>query len=162
MIEEKGVLQLQAAFQNIQKCFPNSYLIMAGDGVLYQRLKESSTKNMILMGQVTFEEVVSLLKVSDIFCLPSVSEGMPTSVMEAIACHNFVITTERGGAKEIIADDSYGIILENNKKDLVEKALLRSMENRKYRISATEKSYERLIKGFTWEKVADKIEHEFL
>ena len=80
------------------------------------------------MGQVTFEEVVSLLKVSDIFCLPSVSEGMPTSVMEAIACHNFVITTERGGAKEIIADDSYGIILENNKKDLVEKALLRSME----------------------------------
>ena len=52
--------------------------------------------------------------------------------------------------------------MENNKKDLVEKALLRSMENRKYRISATEKSYERLIKGFTWEKVADKIEHEFL
>ena len=35
------------------------------------------------------------------------------------------------------------------------------MENRKYRISATEKSYERLIKGFTWEKVADKIELEF-
>ena len=69
--------------------------------------------------------------------------------MEAIACHNFVITTERGGAKEIIVDDSYGIILENNKKDLVEKALLRSMENRKYRISATEKSYERLIKGYT-------------
>ena len=94
--------------------------------------------------------------------MPSVSEGMPTSVMEAIACHNFVITTERGGAKEIIVDDSYGIILENNKKDLVEKALLRSMENRKYRISATEKSDERLIKGFTWEKVADKIEHEFL
>ena len=58
--------------------------------------------------------------------------------------------------------DGDGIILENNKKDLVEKALLRSMENRKYRISATEKSYERLIKGFTWEKVADKIEHEFL
>lgn len=72
--------------------------------------------------------------------MPSVSEGMPTSVMEAIACHNFVITTERGGAKEIISDDSYGIILENNKKDLVEKALLRSMENRKYRISATEKA----------------------
>ena len=120
LIEEKGVLQLQSAFQNIQKCFPNSYLIMAGDGVLYQRLKESNTKNMILMGRVTFEEVVSLLKVSDIFCLPSVSEGMPTSVMEAIACHNFVITTERGGAKEIIVDDSYGIILENNKKDLVE------------------------------------------
>lgn len=54
LIEEKGVLQLQSAFQNIQKCFPNSYLIMAGDGVLYQRLKESNTKNMILMGQGYF------------------------------------------------------------------------------------------------------------
>jgi len=37
---------------------------------------------------------------------------------------NFVYKqTERGGAKEIIADDSYGIILENNKKDLVEKGV---------------------------------------
>ena len=87
---------------------------------------------------------------------------MPTSVMEAIACHNFVITTERGGAKEIILDDSYGIILKKNDKELVEKALLRILGDDEYRISATEKCYERLKAEFTWQKVADKIEREFL
>ena len=135
---------------------------MAGDGVLYHKLRDRNVKNMILMGQVAFEEVVSLLKIADIFCLPSVSEGMPTSVMEAIACHNFVITTERGGAKEIILDDSYGIILKKNDKELVEKALLRILGDDEYRISATEKCYERLKAEFTWQKVADKIEREFL
>lgn len=162
LLEEKGVLQLQEAFQTVREQFPNSYLIMAGDGVLYHKLRDRNVKNMILIGQVAFEEVVSLLKIADIFCLPSVSEGMPTSVMEAIACHNFVITTERGGAKEIILDDSYGIILKKNDKELVEKALLRILGDDEYRISATEKCYERLKAEFTWQKVADKIEREFL
>ena len=47
-------------------------------------------------------------------------------------------------------------------KELVENALLRILGDDEYRISATEKCYERLKAEFTWQKVADKIEREFL
>lgn len=162
LILEKGVLELLKAYENIRKKFPDTYLVYAGDGVLYTQIKEKKIPNVILLGQVSFEDVVQLLNVSEIFCLPSVSEGMPTSVLEAIACENFVITTARGGAKEIIQDESYGIILPQNDTKLVEKALLKAVEDKNYRENAIRKSYEELNRNFTWERVAEKIEKEFL
>lgn len=162
LILEKGVLELLKAYENVREKFPDTYLVYAGDGVLYTQIKEKKIPNVILLGQVSFEDVVQLLNVSEIFCLPSVSEGMPTSVLEAIACENFVITTARGGAKEIIQDESYGIILPQNDTKLVEKALLRALGDKNYRETAIHKSYEELNRNFTWERVAEKIEKEFL
>lgn len=162
LILEKGVLELLEAYESIRKKFPDTYLVYAGDGVLYTQIKEKKVPNVILLGQVSFEDVIQLLNVSEIFCLPSVSEGMPTSVLEAIACENFVITTARGGAKEIIQDESYGIILPQNDTKLVEKALLKAVEDKDYRKKAIRKSYEELDRKFTWERVAEKIEKEFL
>ena len=162
LILEKGVLELLEAYESIRKKFPDTYLVYAGDGVLYTQIKEKKVPNVILLGQVSFEDVIQLLNVSEIFCLPSISEGMPTSVLEAIACENFVITTARGGAKEIIQDESYGIILPQNDTKLVEKALLKAVEDKDYRKKAIRKSYEELNCNFTWERVAEKIEKEFL
>ena len=162
LLQEKGVLQLQESFQKIREQFPNTYLVMAGDGILFKTLEEKKDDHTILLGQVSFEEVIGMLKDTDIFCLPSVSEGMPTSVLEAIACRNFVITTKRGGAKEILMDSSYGIILSDNSTDLVTKALKKVLDNPEYRVRAVEKSYRKLLQSFTWENVADQIEEELL
>ena len=72
--------------------------------------------------------MIALLRETDIFCLPSDSEGMPTSVLEAAACGNYVVTTKRGGAKELLINEEYGMVLDDNRLETVQRALERAVE----------------------------------
>lgn len=155
MLKIKGVDELLSAFKRMDRT--NVYLIYAGDGPELDNLKSQSVGNVILLGKIDFEHIITLLKISDVYCLPSVSEGMSTSVMEAIATRTFVITTYNGGAREIITSDEYGIIIGNNSADEVLQALNRAMD-REYRESATQKALQRLQDGFTWQKTAEALE----
>ena len=157
ILPEKGIQELLQAFKTIKEKYPDCCLAVAGDGPLLNELKAQQQEGVFFLGQIPFEKVVALLHSSSIFCLPSVSEGMPTSVLEAVACRNFVITTARGGAKEIILDDSYGMIMENNSVDYIIQSLEKVLNDEAYRKAAVEKSYHRLTDQFTWDKVADKV-----
>ncbi len=154
LIPEKGVVQLIEAFKQLDK--KDAYLFIAGDGPLYEELKENNER-IFLLGKLNFNEVISLLKETDIFCLPSVSEGFSTSCMEAVATKNFVITTETGGTKELIAGEQYGIIMKGNSVKEVKDALVKAIDDIDNRNSAVENAYNRLKEGFTWEKTAQKV-----
>lgn len=154
IIPEKGVVQLVEAFKNINK--QDAYLILAGDGPLLNTLKVSD-KRIIFLGKIDFNHVISLLNESDIFCLPSVSEGFSTSVLEAVAAKNFIITTKAGGTKELISSEKYGIITESNTVQEVEDALKKAIDDIDYRNSAINEAYNRLCENFTWEKTAQKV-----
>ena len=155
LLKIKGVYELLEAFKRLNR--DDVYLIYAGDGLEMQGLKAESSENVKFLGQIDFEHVIALLCCSDIYCLPSVSEGMSTAVLEAVAAGNFVITTYNGGARELITSDEYGIITKGNSADETEEALKRAMDA-DYRREAAEKAYQALKDGFTWQKTAEKLE----
>lgn len=157
LVKEKGILNLMNAVVEINKKYSNVYLFIAGEGNLIDEIKKVKTKNIFVLGKISFEKVIELLKQSDIFCLPSDSEGFPTSVLEAAACKSFVITTKNGGAKELIINDDYGIIMQSNSTNEIYDSIIKAIENREWAESAVEKTYNRLIQNFTWDKAADKI-----
>ena len=155
LIPEKGIIQLVEAVKKINRS--NVYLFVAGDGPLLEELSKQENKNIIFLGRLDFKQVISLLKETDIFCLPSVSEGFSTSCMEAVATKNFVITTETGGTKELIAGDEYGIITKGNSVEETMQALLKAIDDVDNRNTAINNAYARLKEGFTWEKTAQKV-----
>lgn len=162
LIPEKGVRQLAAAVKAMNAERKENgknpvYLFIAGDGVLRQELSDAADEYTVLTGQIDFAHIVKLLDASDVFCLPSDSEGFPTSVLEAAACRCFVITTFRGGAKELILDESYGIIMKDNTEELIRSNLEKVLEDDAYRFRAEDKTYERLIENFTWDATARKV-----
>lgn len=157
LVKEKGVLTLIEAFLNINKENEKLYLFIAGDGDEENAVNSVENNNILPLGRITREEIIALLKETDIFCLPSDSEGMPTSVLEAAACRNYIVTTYKGGAKELILDEQYGIIMKSNDEKTVEKALRLAIEQKDSRENAVELTYNRLKDNFTWEKVAQKI-----
>lgn len=157
LLKEKGILTLIKAVEDILKTNNNVYLLIAGDGGEWKEVKKFESEHIILLGRIDAEKVVTLLKDTDIFCLPSDSEGMPTSVLEAVACKAYVVTTSKGGAKELICDDSYGIIMDNNDLCTVKRGLEKAIANKEGRENAVELVYQRLQKCFTWEKVAEKL-----
>ena len=135
------------------------YLFIAGDGDEESNLraKASKTEGIVLLGRLDFEDVIGLLMQADIFCLPSDSEGFSTSVLEAAACRCYIITTEHGGAKEMITDSTYGKIIKTNDLETITDALREVIPQKEYREKAAEKTYRRLKDNYTWEIVAEKV-----
>lgn len=158
ILKEKGILQLLDAYEQLRKGHPNVYLIIAGDGPLLPEIQSWDLEGVHYLGKINYDEVILLLNQTEIFCLPSDSEGMPTSVLEAIACENFIITTERGGAKEIISDSSYGIVLSDNQSDKVYNALWSALTDKEYRKSAVKKCYGKVSVYYTWDNVIGQIQ----
>lgn len=157
MIKEKGVFELLDAFNQLQKEYHSLYLFMLGDGPFLEEIRGREAKNVICLGNTDYAKVLRILNASDIFCLPSYSEGMPTSVMEAIAAKTFVVTTQKGGAKEIITGRDMGYIIEKSDPAQIKKALSFALDHDTYREKAIELSYKNLLDHFTWDKVADKV-----
>ena len=85
------------------------------------------------------------------------AEGFPTSVLEACACKSYVITTDRGGSKELIKDESFGSILKNTKIATIRDEIIKVIENDILRESAIKKSYKLLINNFEWKVTSKKV-----
>lgn len=158
LLEEKGIPQLLDVMEKINEENKNVYLFLAGDGNLEEEVRRRATKNIIPLGRLEFQEVVGLLKESDIFCLPSFSEGFSTSILEAVACRCYVLTTERGGAKELLINEDYGCIIKDNRRELLYEALKQTIENKEKREKGIELSFEYLENHFTWDIVAEKVQ----
>jgi glycosyltransferase involved in cell wall biosynthesis len=60
------------------------------------------------------EDIPELLKSFDVFCLPSFSEGLPVSVLEAMAAGIPVVGSDVRGIKEVISDDETGLLFPSN------------------------------------------------
>lgn len=157
LLPEKGIPQLINAFEQLQKTHRNIYLFLAGDGGLEDFVRLHENEHLIPLGRRTFDEVMILLSETDIFCLPSFSEGFSTSILEAIVCKCYVVTTERGGARETFPTDDYGMVIPNNNARILKDALVKAINNPVKREKAVKLSYDRLKNNFTWDIVSAKV-----
>jgi len=154
---EKGIDRLVNAVKRIDKERRDVWLLAAGNGYLLEKLTPVKSERTHFVGQIGSAEVAALLSQSDIFCLPSFSEGFPTCVLEAGVCRSFVITTYRGDAKEIVLNPDYGIILPDNAEDGLYEAIKSVLDRPEYRARATELCYERIVQNYTWRHTADRF-----
>lgn len=162
LLIEKGIYELMDAVSSMD-IDREVVLFMAGDGPesreMEKRAKRLSRQGIriIPLGRLDFPNIAALLKYTDIYCLPSVSEGFPTSVLEAAAAKCFVVTTYNGGARELIKNGESGIILKDNNAVGLRKALEEAACNDSYRQAATLKAYEELKGRFTWHNTAMEV-----
>lgn len=158
LVKEKGIIKLIEAFIRLYKEQANIHLCIAGDGDLYEEIRQLRIENIHILGRIDFENVISLLSQTDIFCLPTdYPEGFPTSVLEAACCKCFIITTTAGGSKELINDEKHGIIMKYNTVDEIYNSLKRVISKKEYHTNAVNITYQKLIDNFTWDIVADKV-----
>lgn len=154
---EKGIRELVHVMNKINQTRKDVWLVAAGNGYLMDELSEIKSDHIHLVGQIPSEEVVALLQESEIFCLPSVSEGFPTCVLEATVCNNFIITTFRGGAKELITSKEYGIILPDNNEEGLYQAIMDVLNQKEYRENAIKLCNKSILENYTWEDTVKKF-----
>lgn len=110
----KGQTYLLRACVTVAKAFPNFVLLMAGRGDQLGVL-EAEARGLGIRGNVRFlgfrEDIPSLLQALDVFVLPSVSEGLPLSILEAMAFGKSVVASNVGGIPEVIKDGVTGYLV---------------------------------------------------
>lgn len=114
----------KAAAENKQLC-----LLMVGDGELKvqadQLVAQSGLTNRIFM-QSFRQDVPDILAAADIYVLPSLWEGLPLGLLEAMAMGKAVIASKADGTREVIRHDANGIMVSvDNLEEEVSKSLLR-------------------------------------
>lgn len=125
------------AFALVHKKCNNTMLRIIGDGELREQL-ENQVEELGLSNSVVFEgnqsDVAQYLRTSDIYCCTSTVEGLPLSVLEAMACGLPVITTPAGGVVDIVKDGENGFVVKADAMffsqkmiELVENSQLRNM-----------------------------------
>lgn len=158
LVKEKGILKLIEAVRILQSRGIDVHLMIAGDGEMRKVIEIDKPDYIHLLGRLDFSHVIALLKDTDIFCLPTdYPEGFPTSVLEAAACKNYIVTTNKGGSKELILDGTYGAILKENTPEEIAQVFMRAINEPDYRHSAIDKTYRRLNEFFTWDYTANRV-----
>lgn len=155
LLEVKGHIYLIDSI-NIMKS-NNILSLIIGDGPLKsQLLTRIDSLNLDdkirLVGQQPHNDISRWISASDIVVLPSLSEGNPTVMFEALGCGKPFIGTRVGGVPEVITSDDYGLLVEPaNPEDLAEKimiALDREWDQKKILDYAAQ---------YTWENIAKQI-----
>lgn len=118
----KGHLLLLEAFRILSQSYQNVVLLLVGDGPLRVQL-ESEANRMGLGGSVIFsghqEQSYDLINMMDFFVLPSLYEGIPMVLLEALALRRPVIATRVGGIPEVVSHgDSGALVNPTNAGDL--------------------------------------------
>ena len=152
VIEQKGILDLINVFNNLGTEYKDLKLVIIGDGPLRKKIDQIGYKNIILKGNISNKYIFSELRKSKVFINPSYSEGMPTTVLEAIAAGVPVIATNTGSTSDIVK--KY-LFYPRDLKALKE-LILHVLSNREEAIDIAKENYER-IKKFTWKNTADKF-----
>ncbi len=157
LIPDKGVLVMKQALPLIKERIPNAVMVFAGNGECYDELSGLKDAGLHLLGEVSYADSLALIKQSDIFLMPTRSEGFSCTVLEAAALRTPIITTATGGSPELLIDQHHGEILRDMSVDHAVSAVSRALGNDEWRKSAAQKSYQRLSDNFTFEKTADAL-----
>lgn len=154
---EKGVKELLEAAQRLVE-LQNVHFVLAGEGPLRTAVEASQLERVHAVGLQNPADIAALLRESDIFCLPTRSEGFSTALLEAAACQAAPIITDVGGARELIPSREFGIILENSRPGTVARAIRLLAEDDAYRRSCAENIARRVRDEYSWDASACALE----
>ncbi len=160
--KRKGAYDLLPAIAKLSVEFPDMRLIMGGDGELDEarRMAESLglASHLELPGWVTGAEKQALLSKASIYVLPSYHEGLPMSVLEAMAAGLPVISTRVGGIPEAVRDGVDGFLVDAGDVTALTDRLRALLSDADLRRRMGDAARERVRMHFSTEVIVPRIE----
>ena len=153
-IEKKGLKDALSAMYILQKQGIEFEYNIVGDGDLKDDIENQistlNLKNVKLLGYQSQKTVSKLLRQSDIFLLPSVTsstgdmEGIPVSLMEAMAMGLITISTYHSGIPELITNLKNGLLVQEHSPEELAKALI-NVSNQNVDIESIRKNAKKTV-----------------
>lgn len=170
LVREKGYFEFLEAWAMLRDEFPESRAIVIGEALASDRASAGSqvrarAEELGLTDSIVFtglrRDVPRLLAVSDLFVLPSWREGMPRSIIEAMASGLPVIASDIRGCREEVADRGTGRLIPARNQRVLADAMRELMANPEIRKRMGSAGRERAESLFDEEKVIARQEEVF-
>ncbi len=146
--EQKNHRMLFTAFQTVLAAFPKAELTIVGDGQLEAELKELASSQGI-REKVHFEgrkdDVAPYFPAADLFVMSSTYEGMPMTLIEAMASGMPIVTTNVGGIPDMLTNEDSALLTSTDAASLAE-AIIRVMSDAELRQRLGKKASEASIR----------------
>ncbi|MPQ42273.1 glycosyltransferase [Clostridium tarantellae] len=162
--EQKGIIPFIKEFANYKEYFNDSKILLVGNGEQEEQVKKlirelNLEEYFILTG---FQgDVYKFYPIIDIFFLPSLYEGLPMVILEAMAFKKAIVSMNVGSISEVINNETGIIINEGEYKVFIDKLI--EIKNNKERIKAYgENAFKFIDENYNIHSYVEKIEKKYL
>jgi glycosyltransferase involved in cell wall biosynthesis len=155
----KGQKHLIAAAALVVRAVPDARFLIIGEGELRDQL-ERQIKHLALERHVLLTgfrpDVLGLMKSFDLFAMSSVTEGLGSAVLEAMACGRPVVSTRAGGLPEVVVDGETGLLVPPHDEPALAKAVTDLLEDAGRRAAMGAAGRTRVVDAFSVDAMVTK------
>jgi glycosyltransferase involved in cell wall biosynthesis len=164
LVGHKDHETLVNAMPLIARAFPDVRLLIAGEGALRPQLEARIAglglqHTVRLLGHRT--DVPRLIRAADVYVSSSWSEGLGTSVLEALACGTPVAATVAGGVPEMVQPGVTGHLVPNRDPEALAEAIIASLRDREAAYTMAARGRKLVEARFTTERMIEGTLREY-
>jgi len=164
LTHQKGHSYLLQAMPAIRACTPKAKLFIVGDGPLRKKL-ENLTKQLGIQREVQFlgtrTDVPCLLAAADVFIHPSVSEGMPNALLEAMAVGLPCVVSALDAVQDILQHELNSLLVPPSDAVAMSEAVCRLLKDEKLRKVLGSQAQKLVREQFSSQRMIDQYEQLF-
>lgn len=156
--EKKGLMTLLSAYAQVNKQQPTTLLIVGviRQGEDKQAFEEFLTVNpnlqIFVTGHIPPSDLPAYYSMMDVFVHPSLRDGMPNAVLEAMACERAVLATPVGGIVDVVQNNQNGMIIPVNDTEALANAINALLADQALRKKLGKSARQTIVEKFTPEK----------
>jgi glycosyltransferase involved in cell wall biosynthesis len=158
LVAHKGQRHLVDAAALVRRHVPDAHFLILGEGELRATL-ERQVKDLHLERHVLLPgfrtDVLSLLKAFDVFVMSSVTEGLGTSLLDAMAAARPIVATRAGGMPEVVADGETGLLVPIRDPDHLAAAIVQMLKDPALRSRFGQAGLDRVRAEFSVARMVD-------
>ena len=156
LVPHKGQRYLIEAAHLVVREVPDARFVILGEGELRESLERQVReyhleKHVLLPGFRT--DVLGCIKGFDLFVLSSVTEGLGTALLDAMACSRAIAATRAGGIPEVVVDGENGLLVPPRDHAAMARAIVRLLNDQAVRRHMVEAGLSRVRSRFTVERM---------
>jgi glycosyltransferase involved in cell wall biosynthesis len=154
--QRKGINYLLEAWKIASSKAPEARLLLLGDGPLFDEMKDLAASlgingSIVMKGHV--RNVIDYLRASDLYVFPSLQEGMPNALLEAMACGLPAVGTRIGGVVDIIEDGKNGVLVEPRDSDGLAEGVVHLLKDREKTAALAEAAFQRIASVYSLDSI---------
>lgn len=162
----KGIYETLDTFKILKKNYPNIKLRIVGDGSelnnIIKKIEVDNIKDVIITGELEGSNVANAYQNSLLLLLLSYGEGMPTTVLEAMAFGLPVITRPVGGLVDFFKDGEMGVMNQTLDPNIIAKRIRPYLDNKELTLKTAKYNHQYAKEHFMASKVAKDIEKQLI
>jgi len=160
----KGLQFFIEAAEQVKHIFPEVKFIIVGDGEQrpeLEKLRSALGLNSYVLFLGQRDDVPKILPLFDVFVLPSVKEGLPYALLEAMAAARPVVATTVGGVPEVVVDGQTGLLVPPGNPEALARAIIALLQDPERAHAMGQAGRKRVLEHFTVERMVAETERVY-